>query len=293
MTVINLVPRERSFARPNRRRKIFNSVPAVALVLLLTGCGGPQPVSNSESWCAAGQGAVPKVLDFELVARFTHRDDAYTQGLLFDEGYIYESTGRYGHSTLSRYRPGEPEQMLVQLPADRFGEGLAKHAGIFYLLTWKSGEVLRYSLADGGDSKTPRPEALRPLRIEGEGWGLASDGTQLWASDGSATLRARDTDMQELRRLHVTAAGRPVQRLNELEWVNGCLVANLWRSDQLVVIDPGSGAVSHTLDLSPIANRERGDGGEVTNGIAYRSDNGNWLVTGKNWRYLYEIAPRI
>ncbi|NNC55703.1 MAG: glutamine cyclotransferase, partial [Pseudomonadales bacterium] len=207
-------------------------------------------------------------------------------------GYVYESTGRYGQSSLARFKPGDSQvELLDELPRDRFGEGLALLQDVFYVLTWKSGQVFRYRLhsTDGAADM----QALPPLQLNGEGWGLTDDGQNLWSSNGSATLTLRRPDnLQVLRKLEVSTLGRPTKWLNELEWLGGCLAANVWQSDTLVVIQPDTGTVTHTLDLGAIARRERKLGGEAANGIALRHDNGHWLVTGKNWHHLYEILPR-
>ncbi|RZV56335.1 MAG: hypothetical protein EX270_05050 [Pseudomonadales bacterium] len=275
---------------------------------------------NSPAWCTTNDrpqsnNAPPTKLAYSIVDRYPHRPDAYTQGLLFRDGYLYESTGRYGESNFARFKPGSSNvELLWQLPDDRFGEGLALLDDVFYLLTWKSGQVFRFALQAGdgiqdqgtqnnsGDGNPANnlnqaqnaklnKSALAPLQLQGEGWGLTEDGRHLWSSDGSSTLSLRRaSDLQLLRQLEVHMLGRPTQWLNELEWIEGCIVANIWRSDTLVVIRPDTGVVTHTLDLGAIARRERKLGGEATNGIALRHDNGHWLLTGKNWPHIYEIS---
>jgi glutamine cyclotransferase len=167
------------------------------------------------------------------------------------------------------------------------------------VLTWKSGDVLRYRLGQNNTnvSKQSDPHAqahtlelTATQQIESEGWGLTSNGTSLISSDGSATLTFRNLDtLTPQKKIIVRVMDRPVKHLNELEWANGCIMANIWGSDTVVVIDPTDGQVRYTLDLALLAKRERNHQANVANGIAYRDDNGNLLVTGKNWQHIYEL----
>ncbi|MGB5324618.1 MAG: glutaminyl-peptide cyclotransferase [Pseudomonadales bacterium] len=290
------------------------------LVLAPPACSGPSPpeppsdrsapaeasqrseAQAQANWCnSENKSGAPRELAYRIIARYPHRPDGFTQGLLYAGGLLYESTGLYGQSALQRYKPGDQQvETIARLADDRFAEGLAELEGVLYLLTWKSGEVLRFAPAKKSPPGAPQKTStsawrrLPSLAIEGEGWGLASDGELLWNSDGSAVLtQRRAKDMQIQRKVAVTISGRPVKRLNELEWVNGCIVANVWGSERLVVIDPQSGIVSHTLSLAAIAKRERATGGGVANGVALHKDAGHWFVTGKNWRHVYQIAPQI
>ena len=176
-------------------------------------------------------------------------------------------------------------ELLMQhkLDARYFGEGLARVDQQLFQLTWKSGEVLIYDLATLTLKST--------INIGKEAWGLSSDGEQLIMSDGSAQLHWLDPHTLRLNKHRsVTVAGRPLNKLNELEWVDGCILANIWYSDELVFIDAESGFVEYTLNLASIANVERRKNKEhVANGIAYMPETGHLLVTGKNWQHIYQL----
>jgi glutamine cyclotransferase len=216
---------------------------------------------------------------------YPHDPGAFTQGLVYYNGRLLESTGRYGNSSV-RMVELETGRVLLQrsLPDEFFGEGLALHDGILYQLTWHNGLVLKYD-----------PDTLKPLGripVDGEGWGLASDGERMVMSDGSAVLRFVDPEnFTETGRVVVHDANGVVTRLNELEFVEGLLLANIYQSDEVVVIDPTDGRVVDRLDLSRYARRARAESGvDVTNGIAYLPDARCLLITGKKWPRLYKIA---
>jgi len=242
----------------------------------------------------------PEPLNFQLVGRYPHRNNAFSQGFIFHQGYIYESTGLYGQSMLARYPLGQLAPDISQKLDDKyFGEGLAMVGEEFVVLTWKSGDVLRYRLGQNHTnvSKQSDPHAqahtfelTATQQIASEGWGLTSNGTSLISSDGSATLTFRNLDtLTPQKKIIVRALDRPVKHLNELEWANGCIMANIWGSDTVVLIDPTNGQVRYTLDIASLAKRERNHQANVANGIAYRDDNGNLLMTGKNWQHIYEL----
>lgn len=231
-----------------------------------------------------GEG-VPR-LDYRVVADYPHRTDAFTQGLVWWQGRLVEGTGLYGRSTL-RLLDGVAGAVVAERPLSGryFGEGVAAHGGELYQLTWRAGVVFRYH----GTSLEPRA----PLRYHGEGWGLTGDGTRLLMSDGSDRLRWRDPgDFRVLGEVRVHAGPRSVTRLNELEWVDGTVYANVWLTDCVVRIDPDGGGVTAVLDLAPLRPRmPRLDALDaVANGIAYRDDRATLLVTGKLWPRLFELA---
>ena len=235
--------------------------------------------------------AAPLPLPYTLAAHYPHRKDAFSQGLIYTNQAVIESTGLYGRSSLAHIPLGSSTPSYeVPLDPSLFGEGLARIGDQLLQLTWKSGTVLRYQLKPGHPA-AQAPLVLPSARIEGEGWGATSDGSVLYTSNGSATITARDPQtLQALRSINVVAAGRPLAKLNELEWVNGCILANIWGSASIAVINPDSGAVPYQIDLTELARRERRQAPQnVANGIAYRDDNGNLLVTGKNWQYIYEL----
>lgn len=232
-------------------------------------------------WLAA-QPQVPQTYGYQLVNSFPHDPNAFTQGLVFHEGSLLESTGKYGQSSLRRV---ELESGRVvqshRLSRDLFGEGITVFGERIYQLTWRNGLAIVY------DKETF--DELGRLRYEGEGWGLTNDGTHLIMSDGSATLRFVDPqDFRVVRRLVVHSRGRRVDRLNELQYVHGEIFANIWYRDHIARISPETGEVTGWIDLRTLWP-ERRDREAVLNGIAYDAENDRLFVTGKNWPRLYEI----
>ncbi|MEX1081842.1 MAG: glutaminyl-peptide cyclotransferase [Halofilum sp. (in: g-proteobacteria)] len=222
------------------------------------------------------------VLDYRVVASYPHDPQAYTQGLLFYEGRLYESTGRESELRELRLESGEIVRK-VELDDEYFGEGLARWGDRLIQLTWKAGTAFVYDI-----------DSLRRLRrfsYSGEGWGLTQDDSHLIMSDGSATLRFLDPDSFEVqRRVRVTDGALPVDALNELEYVRGEIYANVYRSERIARIDPRSGRVVAWIDLAGLLDPEEGAG--VLNGIAYDATGGRLFVTGKYWPRLFEIEPR-
>lgn len=228
----------------------------------------------------------PTSIEPEIVARFPHDPDAFTQGLLLADGRLYESTGLYGRSSLREVNPDSGEVIRIRhLPPELFGEGLALVDDRLIQLTWRAGVALIY------DRETF--ELLGTFEYEGEGWGLCYDGSELWMSDGSATLAARDPGTFEvLRQIQVTSRGKPVIRLNELECVGDSVYANVWQSDRIVRVDKSSGKVDAEVDASdllPPEERASLPAGAVLNGIAHDPQTGLFLVTGKLWPALLSV----
>lgn len=229
----------------------------------------------------------PAVDGFEIVNTFPHDPKCYTQGLVFDGGRFVESQGQYGESSL-RLVEIETGKVLVKRPLEAryFGEGCAVLAGLVYQLTWQQQTVFVYDVRD------LRPVGTFPLA--GEGWGLTTDGTSLFVSDGTDTLRVLDPKTFAVtRKLPVRLGGRALYQLNELEWIEGEIWANVWHSERIVRIDPKSGAVTRMLDLTGILPAsERRDREAVLNGIAYDPTKKRIFVTGKNWPKLFEIRVK-
>lgn len=208
----------------------------------------------------------------------------FVQGLEILDDYLYVSTGLYGKSRLLRYHFAAGGLENVQKLNPRFfGEGLTVLGDRVYQLTWQNRSMLVYRKSDLQFQKS--------LPLIGEGWGLTNNGTHLIYSDGSAKLRFISPDTaQVLRTVTVTDGGRPVKFLNELEWIEGAVWANVWRSDRIVIIDPVSAEVTATIDLRgllPPEDYRQGTG--VLNGIARDPGDGSIWVTGKRWPWLYQI----
>lgn len=213
--------------------------------------------------------------------------DNFVQGLEFDGETLLVGSGLYGQSRLRRY--AFPSMELLderRLPPHLFGEGVTRFGDYLFQLTWRSRTGIRY-----------RASNLAPLgrfTLPGEGWGLTHNADALIYSDGSARLRFLDPGtLQQRRELLVTRRGRPLPRLNELEWIEGRIWANVWTSDQVVIINPDSGVVEGEIDLSGLLPRhERQPGTDVLNGIARDPASGAIWVTGKRWPWLYRIELR-
>lgn len=223
-------------------------------------------------------------LTYRVLHQYPHDPTAFTQGLLYYNGALYESTGLKGHSTLRKVDL-ETGRILeeIKIPDEYFAEGLSDWKQQLVQLTWLSHTGFVYRLADFSK--------LRDFSYPGEGWGLTHDDSHLIMSDGSDTLRFLDpATMQTVRTLRVTADGTPVKSLNELEYVRGEIYANVWETDRIACISPASGKVVDWLDLSGLlSDADRAGGSDVLNGIAYDSKGDRLFVTGKLWPKLFQI----
>ena len=236
----------------------------------------------------AFQGARPEAktphFSFTVVKAFPHDPTAFTQGLVFADGIFYESTGLRGYSTLRKVTP-ETGAVIQQVKVlDRyFAEGLALVGEELLQLTWEERTGFVY------DKKSLKQ--VRAFTYPTEGWGMASDGKQLVMSDGSSSLFFLDPKTQKpLRTLRVLDGGRPVARLNELEFVRGELWANVWQTDRIARINPATGVVSGWIDLGGLLRPEaRGPEGDVLNGIAWDKAGDRLFVTGKKWPWVFQI----
>jgi glutaminyl-peptide cyclotransferase len=260
----------------------------------VVGCAAaPAPVERDAPTVQTARGAdAPPttgapVHRFEVVRAYPHDAGAFTQGLVYRDGFLYESTGLEGQSTLRKLEieTGRVVQRRAMVP-DVFAEGLTTWGNTLVQLTWQHRTAFVYSLATFAPQST--------LTYEGEGWGLTHDGTRLILSDGNPVLRFLDPATgRETGRVPVTDRGRPVVDLNELEFVRGSVLANVWHTDRIAVIDPATGNVTAWIDLTglrPAASRQ--DAEAVLNGIAYDEAGDRLFVTGKRWPALYEIAVR-
>lgn len=226
------------------------------------------------------------VVRAEVVQRFAHDTGAYTQGLVLAGSRLYESTGRYGMSDVREVTLATGRVLRRTRLADRyFAEGLALLGGRLHQLTWREGTGYRY---DPGTLAV-----VDSFAYSGEGWGLASDGTRFYGTDGSARVSVLAANWTVERSFTVTEAGTPVPALNELEWVNGELWANVFQTPFIARIDPATGSVKGYVDLSGILTpAERDDvarRGGTANGIAFDAPSGRLLVTGKLWPVLAQI----
>ena len=235
-----------------------------------------------------GSGSIPPVMTqrmtYEVLNTYPHDPAAFTQGLVYHEGYLYESTGLYGQSSLRKVAL-ETGVVLQQadLPPNYFGEGLALWEDTLLQITWLEETGFIYDLEDFS--------LLGQFTYPTEGWGLTHDGERLIMSDGSHRLYFLDPGTFEITgQVEVTDQGEPVERINELEHIQGEVYANIWLTDEIVRIDPGTGEVLGWIDLAGILPEAlRAPDTDVLNGIAYDPAGDRLFVTGKNWPVLYEI----
>ncbi len=237
--------------------------------------------------------AVP-VYGYEVVNTYPHDPKAFTQGLVFHDGRLYESTGEFGHSTLRRVdlKTGKVEQS-VELEREIFGEGLAIFGDKIYQISWKNGIAFVYDL------KTLK--LLKEFEYPGDGWGLTHDNTHLIMSDGTHVLRFLNPETFKTEKTLTVFRedGSPMMNLNELEYINGEIWANIWHSEspdilgkpnRIARINPESGKIVGWVDLNNISPEDIKRNSENTlNGIAYDAAAGRIFVTGKNWKKLFEI----
>ena len=225
----------------------------------------------------------PRRLRVEVLRALSHERDAYTQGLLWWNGQLFESTGREGESTLRRIDPetGAVVQR-VDIPAQYFGEGLARVDERFIMLTWRGERAFVFDRDSFAELDT--------YRYRGEGWGLCYDGDRLVMSDGSDLLTFRDpATFEPTGERRVQMDGRPLSRLNELECVGDAVYANVWEEDYIVRIDPDTGQVTEHIDAAGLLSGDDLVGAEVLNGIAYDPEADTFYITGKWWPKMFEV----
>lgn len=218
-----------------------------------------------------------------IIRVLSHDRQAFTQGLAYHDGALYESTGGYGSSSVRRLDPSNGHvRDLIPVPGD-FAEGIAAVGDRLLQLSWRSGEARIYNL--------PSLEKIGTLAYEGEGWGLASGPSGPIMSDGSCTLRFCNDRLGVARTLRVTSRGLPIRKINDLEWAGGRLYANVWFSGDLLEISPQTGRVIGVVDCSALVSLAGQDATEsVLNGIAHDPDRGTFYLTGKHWPSLFEVA---
>ena len=235
--------------------------------------------------CSSGAGAAGStpVYGYSVVNVYPHDPAAFTQGLEYRNGYLYEGTGQNGQSTLRKVdlKTGAVVQRIA-LPDKYFGEGITVSRNRILQLTWQNGVGFVYDVE--------RFQLLQTFSYPGEGWGLTNNGDVLYMSDGTAQIRLWDAGtLAEKSRLTVTDAGQPVPQLNELEWVKGEIYANVWQNERVARISPADGKVTGWIDLTGLLSPEERSRTDVLNGIAYDAAGDRLFVTGKNWPKLFEI----
>ncbi len=265
-----ILPRDAGSVQP---RILIGVVAAVALVV-----GG---------WALLRRDTVPSPLvPLRILENYPHDRDAFTQGLLFQDGVLVESTGRKGQSSLRKVEVATGNVLeRVTLDADLFAEGLALAGDTLVQLTWKAGRALKY--------RWPGLERAGEWAYEGEGWGLTFDGKRFVMSDGSSVLQFRDPkDFRVLGRITVRDGELEVRFLNELEWVRGEIWANVWHSDKVMCIDPDTGRVLRRLDGARLRKRVGGaaSGDMTLNGIAWDEKGERVFMTGKLWPQLFLVS---
>jgi glutaminyl-peptide cyclotransferase len=225
------------------------------------------------------------IYTYQIVHTYPHDRSAFTEGLLFKDGFIYESTGLNGRSFIRKERLDTGEVLQQHnLPDTIFGEGITDWGDELISVTWRSEVGFVWDLKNFDYKKS--------FRYSGEGWGMTHSSTQLLLSDGTSRIRLLNPQtLQEAGSINVTDNGAPVTQLNELEWVKGQIYANVWQTDRIARIDPKTGRVASWLDLSGLLSQSNvnADGADVLNGIAYDAAHDRLFITGKLWPLIFEI----
>jgi glutamine cyclotransferase len=259
-------------------------LPVLACACANKSTPAPHSAGGSSPPGTASQAAKPaQELTVQVINSFPHDHAAFTQGLLFADDKLYESTGLVGQSSLRRVDLGSGRvEAQIAIDPPIFAEGLALAGDNLFQISWQNGRAFVYRKATF--------ERVREYSYTGEGWGLAFDGQRLIMSDGSAHLTFRDpSNFAATGGVDVTRAGAPVRNLNELEWVDGQIYANVWMTNVIVRIDPATGAVTGWIDAAGLLSGDERVGTDVLNGIAYAPARGTFFITGKLWPRLFEV----
>ena len=262
-------------AKPNQLFRIGAGIGILAVLLVLI----PFGKNNGKDTHATGDHP------WKVIRKLPHDPNAFTQGLVYQNGKFFESTGQYGQSSLRRVQPenGFIEQQH-NLDAQYFGEGLTFYKGVLIQITWKSQQAFFYDSSNF--------EILRQYRYENQGWGITSDGQKLFMSDGSDKLTVRNPDTFEVERA-IQVTGHEINRcqLNELEYINGEIWANVWRTEYVLRIDPQTGETLGRINFAGLlADEDRNGREDVLNGIAYNPDNDEIYITGKYYSHIYQVS---
>jgi glutaminyl-peptide cyclotransferase len=260
------------------------------LVILLAGCNPsaptPQvvPTNAPANQVQAAPVATPPIYSFEIVNTFPHDTNAFTQGLIFLDGELLESTGLNGQSTLRKVdlKSGTVSKQ-ISVPSEYFAEGMTVLGGKIFQLTWQNRKGFVYDLKSF--------QLEKEFTYDGEGWGLTTDGQLLILSDGTEQIRFLDpATFKVIRTITVLDHGRPINRLNELEYIKGEIYANIWGTNFIVRIDPVTGKILSVINFTGLlARQDYTQGMDVLNGIAYDAAGDRLFVTGKRWSKLFEV----
>ena len=270
----------------NRLREILSIT--IATTLLMIGCGSTTTKKSSttppkESQRTERKLVIAKLYDYNVVAEYPHSAHSYTQGLQYVDGVMWEGTGREGSSHLQRIdlKTGAID-IVASLPENEFGEGITHFKGGIYQLTWENRKAYHY------DSKG---NLIKSIPYRGEGWGITTDGEHLYMSDGTSTIRQVNPETFATEKsICVTLNGEPLDLLNELEWIDGHIWANVYLTDAIVEIDPATGAIIGYVDLPALRDRlHNNPEAEALNGVAYNPERKTLYVAGKDWNRLFEI----
>ncbi len=252
-----------------------------SLSLLAISCIG---LSGSKKSVATPEPAALDYYTYKIEATYPHDTQSYTQGLIFHNGRLLEGTGQLGESRLLEVdlHSGKPTE-IAHLAASHFGEGITILGDTLYQLTWITNRLFLYDVTSG--------KKIGEKVYSGEGWGLTTDGEKLYMSDGSSVLTVRNPQTFGIeRKILVTCNGEPLEYLNELEWIEGKIWANVYTLNQIVIVNPDSGVVEGVIDLTGLLSEDDiTPSTDVLNGIAYDPATKRIFVTGKYWNKLFEI----
>lgn len=257
-------------------KRFFMTLVATAAVVA---CG-----SQAKKSVSLPQVVQPVEYSYKVKNIYPHNTNSYTQGLQYVDGVMWEGTGEYGHSEINTYALGdEKPQTKLKLPRNEFGEGITLLGDKLYQLTWESNVCHVYDVATG--------KKLRDFRYAGEGWGLTSDGEKLYMSNGTANIyKLNPETFSREGTITVTLRGEPIRFINELEWIDGKIWANVYTTDRVLIIDPKTGVAEGMIDFTGLLQSEDiKDDTDVLNGIAYDAATKRIFVTGKRWNKLFEV----